>query len=473
MIMNPSTGSIQITSAQWDQLCTHLCRDDGFEHVAFLIAGIRRCGHELELIVRETIPIDDELLAGGPHATHLELRQEEQVHIVNRAVREGLALVEVHNHPDRACLSGFSLADEAGFRETVPYMLHSLTVPVYGALVLERREDFAGAVWADSMSNRCAITCVSVVGRRRFKRHRKSGHAPREAADVAYDELSRFDRQVRAFGKEGQLALGKLRVAVVGLGGIGSIVVRQLARIGVRQFVLVDHDGVEETNLNRLDGGLFADALCNVPKTGVASRGILEARGDALITPHKRSIFHPAAIHAVAGCDLIIGGTDDVASRFALNDVALAYLRPFLDIATEIHTKDGSLARIGGRYTFTFPGSGCLLCARAIDAAEAAAEFVPRAVKERNRRDGYITGSEEPAPSVLPLNAVVASLAVFQVLMWATGVREIVPQVHFDGLAGTTTKVAFERNPKCDRCAELFGRGDLAGLESRYARWAA
>jgi hypothetical protein len=73
----------------------------------------------------------------------------------------------------------------------------------------------------------------------------------------------------------------------------------------------------------------------------------------------------------------------------------------------------------------------------------------------------------------MPLNAVLASHAVLEVLMWATGVRPIIPQILFDGMTGTTTKVQFERNPLCDRCAELLGRGDFAGLGEKYGRWAA
>lgn len=52
------------------------------------------------------------------------------------------------------------------------------------------------------------------------------------------DEI--FDRQIRVFGKTGQARLRKIQVAVIGLGGIGSLVTELLARLGVGNFVLVD-----------------------------------------------------------------------------------------------------------------------------------------------------------------------------------------------------------------------------------------
>jgi molybdopterin/thiamine biosynthesis adenylyltransferase len=58
-------------------------------------------------------------------------------------------------------------------------------------------------------------------------------------------------------------ALQHLRVAIVGLGGGGSHIAQQLAHLGVGQFVLVDPDRIEESNLNRLVGGTVADVQKN------------------------------------------------------------------------------------------------------------------------------------------------------------------------------------------------------------------
>ena len=79
-----------------------------------------------------------------------------------------------------------------------------------------------------------------------------------------------YDRQVRAFGPEGQQRLARLRVAIIGLGGTGSIAAQQLVHLGIHRFLLVDPDVVEETNLNRVVGATRSDV--GRTKVAVAAR---------------------------------------------------------------------------------------------------------------------------------------------------------------------------------------------------------
>ena len=66
--------------------------------------------------------------------------------------------------------------------------------------------------------------------------------------------IPRYDRHVRLFGDRGQDLLGKTKVAVVGLGGVGSVVAELLGRLGVGRFVLVEPERAEPTNQPRLIG---------------------------------------------------------------------------------------------------------------------------------------------------------------------------------------------------------------------------
>ena len=89
------------------------------------------------------------------------------------------------------------------------------------------------------------ITRVRIVGDR--LRLLRAPVAPKEAAadrdtsaEIHADQPGVFDRQVRAFGRDGQALLEELRVAVVGTGGTGSAVAVLLARLGVGHLTLAD-----------------------------------------------------------------------------------------------------------------------------------------------------------------------------------------------------------------------------------------
>ena len=63
--------------------------------------------------------------------------------------------------------------------------------------------------------------------------------------------MDQFSRTELIIGKDAQKKLNNAKVAVFGLGGVGSYVVEGLARAGIGNFVLVDKDIVDITNINR------------------------------------------------------------------------------------------------------------------------------------------------------------------------------------------------------------------------------
>ena len=62
---------------------------------------------------------------------------------------------------------------------------------------------------------------------------------------------NQFARTEVLIGKDGVDKLNKVKVAIFGIGGVGSFVVEGLVRAGVQNFILVDNDIVDLTNLNR------------------------------------------------------------------------------------------------------------------------------------------------------------------------------------------------------------------------------
>ena len=61
----------------------------------------------------------------------------------------------------------------------------------------------------------------------------------------------KFSRTEMLIGNDGMEKLNNAKVAIFGLGGVGSFVCEGLARSGVGNFILVDFDKIDETNINR------------------------------------------------------------------------------------------------------------------------------------------------------------------------------------------------------------------------------
>jgi ThiF family len=123
-------------------------------------------------------------------------------------------------------------------------------------------------------------------------------------------DIQFYDRQIRMFGKIGQERLSTCRVGVVGLGGIGSLVVEYLARIGVRHFVLIDDDKVEASNLSRIVGASPSDAVNNVPKTAIAKRLILQCDDRAEVYLIEDDVAKESVARRLVNCDYLFLAAD-------------------------------------------------------------------------------------------------------------------------------------------------------------------
>lgn len=96
--------------------------------------------------------------------------------------------------------------------------------------------------------------------------------------------LNQFSRTELLIGEEGIKKLQSAKVAIFGLGGVGSFVLEGLVRAGIKQFVLIDNDKVDITNLNRQ---LIATRkTVGKNKVEVAKERILEINPDAEVTTY-------------------------------------------------------------------------------------------------------------------------------------------------------------------------------------------
>ncbi len=135
-------------------------------------------------------------------------------------------------------------------------------------------------------------------------------------------DRERFARQIvlSGVGETGQQRLQEGRVAVVGLGALGSLQAELLTRAGVGHLVLVDRDVVERSNLQRQH--LFTEDDVGVPKVHAAARHLKAIWPDVHLERHAVDLS-PDNVDILSGVQVILDGTDNWPTRWLLNDFAV------------------------------------------------------------------------------------------------------------------------------------------------------
>ena len=128
--------------------------------------------------------------------------------------------------------------------------------------------------------------------------------------------LNQFSRTELVIGKEAIEKLNKSKVAVFGLGGVGSFVVEGLVRAGIGNFVLIDDDKICLTNLNRQ---LFATRSTIAKyKADVAKERILDINPKANVEIYKE-FFNPETEGILdESIDYIVDAIDTVTGKIEL-----------------------------------------------------------------------------------------------------------------------------------------------------------
>ena len=384
----------------------------------------------------------------------LSLTEDATIGALADLKRRGHGLVEVHTHPGSSSLVSFSAFDREQLPRFARYVRNKLGRPVFGALVLGESGYEGMAISNDGDES----LTLRLVG--------ESSVLPTWIRPGATEDIPhRFDRQTRALGPLGQSRLARMRVAVVGLGGTGSVVAEQLAHLGIAEVVLVDDDRVESTNLPRLAGATWWDPLFGRRKTANARRLFRRVNRRARITTLD-ILRSSRALDALTDVDLIVGCVDNDGARLVLCELAAAHLVPYLDIGVGIEVTDAGAGSIGGRIAFYLPGGPCLACADELDFGEAAEDLESESLK-RVRIDRGYARDRQVEPALMPLNSTLASLAMMELLAFATGVRRVVPFNRYDALANRIVTQRVVRNDDCPVCGPAAGMGDRQRV-SRY-----
>jgi len=127
---------------------------------------------------------------------------------------------------------------------------------------------------------------------------------------------NQFARTEVLIGKDGVDKLNKVKVAIFGIGGLGSFVVEGLVRAGVQNFILVDNDIVDLTNLNRQI--IATHKTVGKYKVDVAKERILEINPNANVEIYKEFFLPNSGGILDETVDYIVDTVDTVTAKIEL-----------------------------------------------------------------------------------------------------------------------------------------------------------
>lgn len=181
-------------------------------------------------------------------------------------------------------------------------------------------------------------------------------HAHEQAGVPATGSLvPDYSRQMalREVGAAGQAKLRSASVLVVGAGGLGVPVLQFLAAAGVGRLGIIDHDRLEPSNLHRQT--MYALADCGAPKAALAAARLAALNPDVRIDTHVARVDAGNAETFLAPYDIVVDCTDNFATKFLLNDVALALGR--IAVFASVYQFEGQLQVVDPHR-----GTACLRC---------------------------------------------------------------------------------------------------------------
>lgn len=168
--------------------------------------------------------------------------------------------------------------------------------------------------------------------------------------------LDRFARHIvlPEVGGAGQVRLSESRVAVIGLGGIGSPALQYLAASGIGRLSLVDNDVVDASNLQRQT--IFTTRDVGHGKAVSARRWLANFDDTLQVDVSDARITADNAASLIAGADVVVDGTDNFATRLAVSDACVAAGIPLLSAAV------GKFQGQVGAFAGHLPGEACYRC---------------------------------------------------------------------------------------------------------------
>ncbi|MEM1518204.1 MAG: molybdopterin-synthase adenylyltransferase MoeB [Nitrososphaerota archaeon] len=265
-------------------------------------------------------------------------------------------------------------------------------------------------------------------------------------------EIRRYGRQIIIpdVGLIGQRKLKSAKVLVVGVGGLGSAASLYLAAAGVGTIGLIDHDVVEETNLQRQV--IYTTDDVGRKKIEAAKERLSRLNPYIEIETYGETISSANALDIISKYDLVIDATDNFPARYLLNDACVILGKPLIY---------GSIFRFDGQVSVFYPRRGP--CYRCLYPEPPSPHLVPSCA------EGGVLG-------VLP--GIVGTIQANEAIKLIIGIGEplIGRLLMIDALVPSFRELRIERDRNCPVCGEnpsireLIDYEEFCGLSRGEAR---
>ena len=227
-------------------------------------------------------------------------------------------------------------------------------------------------------------------------------------------------------GETGQRRIGSGTALLIGVGGIGCAAASYLASSGVGRLQLCDFDTVDATNLGRQI--LFGPDDIGKPKAELAARRLRAINPDIRIDAIGARLEGDALSAAVSGADVVLDGSDNFATRFAVSDACVAAGRTLVS---------GAAIRLEGQLAVFGPDYDRSPCYRCL-------------YQEADESLESCAGNGVLAPVPGAIGALIAAEALKSLA--GIGATRGVLQL-YDALNGDLRSIRIEKNPRCEACA--------------------
>jgi len=328
---------------------------------------------------------------------------------INRAVsmaeETNSSLIFVHTHPNPSHPSDFSPIDKKSNKVLFENLSDIIDNPI-GSLV------FSLHGICGIMHNKGKTMPISII--------KISGYTISEYPAFGFNTKSneikeKFDRQIRAIGKDGQQTLQQMSITIVGCGGTGSPLAVQLARMGVGKLRLVDNDTIEESNLPRVYGATEQDCKKHRLKAEIIKRHV-ETFSKTSVEIIPKDVTRDDVLLELTDSDVIFSCTDNLTSRAKLNRLSIEYCIPLIDVGCRIDlNNDGTINEATIKVQVVTPDNACLWCSGALDGKIILQESLSKEEKKELEKNGYYQDVEKQ-PSIIYMTTMAASMAIHKLL---------------------------------------------------------